>query len=277
VINPKCRRFMREALNLESGLNDGICVPIVVLLLGLAVGTEIERRDHGACCPGGAEAIGLGAVIGLGLTWCTTLMLRFAERRGWISEHWVEIPIVALAAACFAAAAGSSPALSVAYCGAGCAAAAQGGAAARRRAHGRCAGAADMGRVSARMIDPRHLVAQHPAAESRRRHVCRSRALCRRERFRLVVVGAAFVDVDLDGWEDLLIGTGHVTDVMDGDTQYRQRNLISGISAGLCRGWTGTAFCSTTRRFKLPNVAFRNRGRPDVRGCQQEVAVLSGR
>jgi hypothetical protein len=33
---------MRESLNLESGLNDGICVPIVVLLLGLAVGTQIE-------------------------------------------------------------------------------------------------------------------------------------------------------------------------------------------------------------------------------------------
>jgi NhaP-type Na+/H+ or K+/H+ antiporter len=31
-------------------------------------------------------------------------MLRFAERRGWISENWVEIPIVALAAVCFAAA-----------------------------------------------------------------------------------------------------------------------------------------------------------------------------
>ena len=31
-------------------------------------------------------------------------MLRFAENRGWISAHWVEIPIVALAAACFAAA-----------------------------------------------------------------------------------------------------------------------------------------------------------------------------
>jgi NhaP-type Na+/H+ or K+/H+ antiporter len=138
---------MREALNLESGLNDGICVPIVVLLLGLAVGTEIEGGTMAHVARVGAEAIGLGAVIGLGLTWCTTLMLRFAERRGWISEHWVEIPIVALAAACFAAAAGSSPALSVAYCGAGCAAAAQGGAAARRRAHGRCAGAADMGRV----------------------------------------------------------------------------------------------------------------------------------
>jgi NhaP-type Na+/H+ or K+/H+ antiporter len=50
------------------------------------------------------EAIGIGLVVGLALTWLTTVMLRFAERRGWISEHRVEIPIVALAAACFGAA-----------------------------------------------------------------------------------------------------------------------------------------------------------------------------
>jgi sodium/hydrogen antiporter len=50
------------------------------------------------------EEIGIGLVVGLALTWLTTLMLRFAERQSWISEHWVEIPIVALAAACFAAA-----------------------------------------------------------------------------------------------------------------------------------------------------------------------------
>jgi NhaP-type Na+/H+ or K+/H+ antiporter len=38
------------------------------------------------------------------LSWLTNLMLRFAERHGWISEYWVEVPIVALAAACFATA-----------------------------------------------------------------------------------------------------------------------------------------------------------------------------
>jgi NhaP-type Na+/H+ or K+/H+ antiporter len=27
---------MRESLKLESGLNDGLCVPLVVLLIGLA-------------------------------------------------------------------------------------------------------------------------------------------------------------------------------------------------------------------------------------------------
>ena len=40
----------------------------------------------------------------LAATWLTIRMLRFAERRGWIDEHWQEVPIVALAGLCFAAA-----------------------------------------------------------------------------------------------------------------------------------------------------------------------------
>ena len=104
VTNRTVPPVMREALNLESGLNDGICVPIVVLLLGLAVGRQIEGGTIVHVALVVIEAIGLGAAIGLALTWFTTLMLRLAEKRGWISEHWVEIPIVALTAACFAAA-----------------------------------------------------------------------------------------------------------------------------------------------------------------------------
>ena len=104
VTNPTVPAAMREALNLESGLNDGICVPIVVLLLGLAVGTQIEGRTVAHVARVVIEAIGIGLIVGLALTWLTTVMLRFAQGRGWISEHWVEIPIVALAAACFAAA-----------------------------------------------------------------------------------------------------------------------------------------------------------------------------
>jgi len=85
VTNPAVPAAMREALNLESGLNDGICVPIVVLLLGLAVGTQIQGGTTGRVV---VEAIGIGLIVGLALTWLTILMLRFAERRGWISEHW---------------------------------------------------------------------------------------------------------------------------------------------------------------------------------------------
>ena len=73
---------MREALNFESGLNDGICVPIVVLLLGLAVGTQIEHGTMIHAVRVVVEEIGIGLVVGLVLTWLTTLMLRFAEGTG---------------------------------------------------------------------------------------------------------------------------------------------------------------------------------------------------
>jgi sodium/hydrogen antiporter len=104
VANPAVPAAMREGLNLESGLNDGICVPIVVILLGLAGGTQIEGGTVGHVVWVVVEEIGIGVLIGLALTWLTIRMLRFAERQGWISKNWVEIPIVALAAACFAAA-----------------------------------------------------------------------------------------------------------------------------------------------------------------------------
>jgi len=61
-----------------------------------------------------------------------------------------------------------------------------------------------------------------------------------------------FLDVDLDGWEDMLIGTGHLWDVMDGDTQYRLRNRLHEID------WRRMLFQFPP--LPLPNVAFRNRG-----------------
>ncbi|HEV2670829.1 MAG TPA: VCBS repeat-containing protein, partial [Gemmatimonadales bacterium] len=63
---------------------------------------------------------------------------------------------------------------------------------------------------------------------------------------------ATFLDVDLDGWEDLLIGTGHVWDVMDGDAQQRLRSRIGLID------WRHMLF--EFPPLPLPNVAFRNRG-----------------
>ncbi len=95
---------MRETLNIESGLNDGICVPVIVLLLGLAVGIQIEHGTALHVVLVVVEELGVGLVAGLALTGLAALMLRFAQRQRWISEHWVEIPIVALALACFAAA-----------------------------------------------------------------------------------------------------------------------------------------------------------------------------
>lgn len=60
-----------------------------------------------------------------------------------------------------------------------------------------------------------------------------------------------FLDVDLDGWEDILVGNGHRWDQMDGDTQYRLRgrNRVD---------WRRMLF--EYPPLPLSNYAFRNRG-----------------
>ncbi|HEV8597994.1 MAG TPA: FG-GAP-like repeat-containing protein [Gemmatimonadales bacterium] len=61
-----------------------------------------------------------------------------------------------------------------------------------------------------------------------------------------------FLDVDLDGWQDILITNGHVRDVMDADTQERLQSGFDGVP------WQRHFF--EYPRLPLPNVAYRNRG-----------------
>jgi NhaP-type Na+/H+ or K+/H+ antiporter len=104
VTNPAVPAATRESLNVESGLNDGICVPIVVILLGLAVGTQIEGDAASHVARVVAEAIGIGAAAGAVLPVAAALLLRWSKARNWGSPGWSEVPAVALAGACFAVA-----------------------------------------------------------------------------------------------------------------------------------------------------------------------------
>ena len=94
----------REALNIESGLNDGICVPIVVLLVGLAIGTEIEGTTVTHALRVVTEELGIGLAAGLVLSSSASVLLRRANSIGWIGENWTGVTVVALAIACFTAA-----------------------------------------------------------------------------------------------------------------------------------------------------------------------------
>ena len=104
VANPAVPERLRESLNLESGLNDGICVPIVLLLLGVASGTSIEGRPLHHVVAVVVEEIGIGLAVGLVLTAAAVYALRAAMRREWLAEGWRGIAIIALAIACFASA-----------------------------------------------------------------------------------------------------------------------------------------------------------------------------
>ncbi len=100
--DPKVPVRIREALNVESGLNDGICVPILYLFLTLAVSTEMHTRPVGLALILLAKEIGIGAAVGLGLTALGVGLLRLGLARRWVLANWLPVPVVALAFACYA-------------------------------------------------------------------------------------------------------------------------------------------------------------------------------
>ena len=101
ISNDKVPASIRESLNVESGLNDGICVPILFILLALATGGAEHESAATLALTLVAEEIGIGVVVGGGLTILAAKLLRLCVNRGWVTETWSQLPVVTMALACF--------------------------------------------------------------------------------------------------------------------------------------------------------------------------------
>jgi NhaP-type Na+/H+ or K+/H+ antiporter len=104
VTNEAVPSNIREGLNVESGLNDGICVPILFIFLALATGTGAEASTSMLALKLVVEAIGIGAAVGVGLTFLAIRLFPLCADRGWVTETWQQLTIPALAVTCFAVA-----------------------------------------------------------------------------------------------------------------------------------------------------------------------------
>lgn len=102
VTNPAVPDDIRDALNVESGLNDGICVPILFVFLGMTLDEAAHGSVFGLALNLVLEEIGIGLVVGLGLTGLCAFALGRCRRLGFITESWKQIPVVAMAVGCFA-------------------------------------------------------------------------------------------------------------------------------------------------------------------------------
>lgn len=101
VSNPSVPAAVREGLNVESGLNDGICVPLLLLLLGLMI--EVETHEpFTLALELIAEELGIGALVGAGLSLIAWQLLRFSHRHNWQMPMWSQLTLPGLALLCFA-------------------------------------------------------------------------------------------------------------------------------------------------------------------------------
>jgi NhaP-type Na+/H+ or K+/H+ antiporter len=104
VSNESVPDDIRQGLNVESGLNDGICVPVLFVFLALALGKAGDAGPWTLAVKLVAEEIGIGLLIGVGLTFVAARLLKLAWHRKWLTHTWIQVPVVALALACFAVA-----------------------------------------------------------------------------------------------------------------------------------------------------------------------------
>lgn len=101
VTNEAVPSNIREGLNVESGLNDGICVPILFVFLALALGTDTQGGTPGLALQLVSQQIGIGVAVGCGLAFVASRLIRRYAGRGWITKTWRQLPVVALAITCF--------------------------------------------------------------------------------------------------------------------------------------------------------------------------------
>ena len=102
VTNPVVPAPIREGLNVESGLNDGICVPILFTFLAVATQSSGDESAGRLALGLIAEEIGIGAGIGIGFAVVGAWGLRASGGRGWLGGPWLKLPIIALAFGSFA-------------------------------------------------------------------------------------------------------------------------------------------------------------------------------
>lgn len=87
---------VRQGLNVESGLNDGICVPLFLIVLAIAH-AESGAIGEGAAARLVSEQIGYGVLAGLVAGAIAAAILVTAQRRHTIDPLWAQIVPVAAA------------------------------------------------------------------------------------------------------------------------------------------------------------------------------------
>ena len=104
ITNKDVPARVREGLNAESGLNDGLAVPVLFVFLALATGTGGDQDSTTLALTLVVRELGIGIAVGIGFTLVGAKLVNWCHAKGWLSDIWTQILVVSLALGCFATA-----------------------------------------------------------------------------------------------------------------------------------------------------------------------------
>jgi sodium/hydrogen antiporter len=94
VTSPRVPLKIRQALNVEAGLNDGLSVPFLLFFIALAGATPDGHRASLVWFI--VEQLGFGILVGLGVGRIGGWLLGHAHRGQWMAESWQQLGVVML-------------------------------------------------------------------------------------------------------------------------------------------------------------------------------------
>lgn len=98
VNSPKVPERIRQSLNVEAGLNDGISVPFLMFFIALSLsstegaGSVLSRFVF--------EQLGLGTLVGLLIGFFGGMVLAFANRKKWMDKSLQQLGLIVLPVFC---------------------------------------------------------------------------------------------------------------------------------------------------------------------------------
>lgn len=104
VTLPSLPSLIRQGLNVESGLNDGLCVPLFGIAIAIA-STEAGLTGVHHAVVLVAEEIGYGMLVGVGVGALAAAVVVFAGGRGLVEPVWLQVVPAAAAALAYTTAA----------------------------------------------------------------------------------------------------------------------------------------------------------------------------
>jgi NhaP-type Na+/H+ or K+/H+ antiporter len=95
---------IRQALNVESGLNDGIALPVVLILAALASIAGSDDRTPAEWAQFAALQVTLGPLAGVVVAWVGGKLISWSNERDWMDGRFARLAGIALALLSFASA-----------------------------------------------------------------------------------------------------------------------------------------------------------------------------
>jgi len=98
VNSPRVPMKIRQALNVEAGLNDGLSVPFLLFFIALASNASEAQDVHLSRLI--LEQLGYGIVVGALIGFAGGWLLERARRLGWMAESYIQVGVVTLPLLC---------------------------------------------------------------------------------------------------------------------------------------------------------------------------------